>query len=100
VPYNKGFGTGYCNINGRPVGLHNPYRNPWPSRRRRKNISEEKEVFELITNHPKAFIFDPVCRMIIPDAANAVQHPEIPDTLFFSDHCMDIYRRNKEVGDN
>ncbi len=40
-----------------------------------KNISEEKEVFELITDHPKAFIIDPVCRMIISDSANAVQHP-------------------------
>ena len=40
-----------------------------------KNISEEKEVFELITNHPNALIIDPVCRMIIRDEANAVQHP-------------------------
>jgi class 3 adenylate cyclase/YHS domain-containing protein len=64
-----------------------------------KNISEEKEVFELITDHPKAFIIDPVCRMIIHDAANAVQHPEIPDLLFCSHHCMEIYRRNKEKQD-
>lgn len=40
-----------------------------------KNIREEKEVFELITDHPKAFIIAPVCRMIIRDSVNAVQHP-------------------------
>ena len=61
-----------------------------------KNISEEKEVFELITNHPKAYIIDPVCRIIIRDEANAVQHPEMAGLLFCSAHCMDIYRRNKE----
>jgi class 3 adenylate cyclase len=62
-----------------------------------KNISGEKEVFELITDHPKAFIIDPVCRMIISDEANAVQHPEIPDILFCSLHCMEIYLRNKGI---
>lgn len=60
-----------------------------------KNISEEKEVFELITDHPKAYIIDPVCRMIICDDANAVQHPEMAGILFCSSHCMDIYRKNK-----
>ena len=64
-----------------------------------KNISQEKEVFELIMDHPKAFIIDPVCRMIIRDSANAVQHPELADILFCSSHCMDIYRRNTEKQD-
>jgi YHS domain-containing protein len=57
-------------------------------------------VFQLITDHPKAFIIDPVCRMIISDSANTVQHPEMAGILFCSDHCMDIYRRNKGIGDN
>jgi hypothetical protein len=61
-----------------------------------KKISGEKEVFELITGHPKAFIIAPVCRMIISDEANAVQHPEMAGLLFCSAHCMDIYRRNKQ----
>jgi hypothetical protein len=39
-------------------------------------------VFELITDHPKALIIDPVCRMIISNEENAVQHPEIP--VFYS----------------
>jgi predicted nucleotidyltransferase len=30
VSISTGYGRGYCNINGRPVGLHGPYRNPWP----------------------------------------------------------------------
>jgi len=57
-------------------------------------------VFELITDYPKAFIIDPVCRMIILDKANAVQHPEMAGILFCSAHCMEIYRRNKGIGDN
>jgi hypothetical protein len=76
-----------------------PYRNPWPARHRRKNISEEKEVFEFITHHPSAFIIDPVCRVIIRDGANAVQHPEMAGILFCSAHCMEIYRRKKGMQD-
>jgi hypothetical protein len=76
-----------------------PYRNLWPAWRRRKNISEEKEVFELITHHPNAFIIDPVCRMIICNEANAVQHPEMVGILFCSAYCMDIYRRKKGMQD-
>jgi len=56
-------------------------------------------VFELITDHPKAFIIDPVCRMIISDEANAVQHPEMAGLLFCADHCMEIYLTNKEKQD-
>lgn len=65
-----------------------------------KNISEENEVFELITDHPKAFYIDPVCRMIISNEENAVQHSDIPDILFCSLDCMDIYRRNKGTDSN
>jgi class 3 adenylate cyclase len=65
-----------------------------------KNISEENEVFELITDHPKAFYVDPVCRMIISNEENAVQHPEIPAILFCSSNCRDIYLRNKGTGLN
>ncbi|HLG41695.1 MAG TPA: hypothetical protein VI461_18590 [Chitinophagaceae bacterium] len=65
-----------------------------------KNISKKKEVFELITDHPQTFIIDPVCRMIIRDTANAVQHPEMAGLLFCSLDCIDIYRRNNGIGDN
>jgi YHS domain-containing protein len=50
--------------------------------------------YKLITDYRKAFIIDPVCRMIIRDEANAVQHPEMAGLLFCSAHCMEIYRRN------
>ncbi|HWR32335.1 MAG TPA: hypothetical protein VN451_02320 [Chitinophagaceae bacterium] len=56
-------------------------------------------MFELITDHPKAFYVDPVCRMIIRDEENPVQHPEMAGILFCSAHCMDISRRNKRRQD-
>jgi len=62
-----------------------------------KNVSEEKEVFELITDHPKAFYIDPVCRMVISNEQNAIQHVDAPDTFFCSSSCLDIYRRNKTM---
>jgi adenylate cyclase len=62
-----------------------------------KNINEEKEVFELITDHPKAFYIDPVCRMVISNEQNAVQHADAPDIFFCSSSCLDIYRRNKAI---
>ena len=65
-----------------------------------KNLSEERELFELITDHPKAFIIDPVCRMIIGNVENAVTHSDLPDIFFCSSGCMDIYRRTKSVDSN
>jgi len=62
-----------------------------------KNVSEEKEVFELITDHPKAFYIDPVCRMVISNEQNAIQHADAPDIFFCSPSCLDIYRRNKAI---
>jgi len=62
-----------------------------------KNLNEEKEVFELITDHPKAFYIDPVCRMVISNEQNAVRHAEAPDIFFCSSSCLDIYRRNKAI---
>src|SRR5258706_14692528 len=60
-----------------------------------KNLNEEKEVFELITDHPKAFYIDPVCRMVISNERNAIQHADAPDIFFCSSSCLDIYRKNK-----
>ena len=62
-----------------------------------KNVSEEKEVFELITDHPKAFYIDPVCRMVISNEQNAIQHTDAPDIFFCSSSCLDIYRKNKAI---
>ena len=65
-----------------------------------KNLSEENEVFELITDHPKAFYIDPVCRMIISNEERAVRHSDLPDIFFCSSGCMDIYNRTKTVDSN
>jgi adenylate cyclase len=59
-----------------------------------KNLSEENEVFELVTDHPKAFYIDPICRMIICSEENAVNHSDHPGIYFCSSGCMDIYRKN------
>ncbi len=60
-----------------------------------KNISEEKEVFELISGHSKDFYIDPVCRMLIGKKESAVQHEDMPDIFFCSANCLDIYRKSK-----
>jgi hypothetical protein len=48
----------------------------------------------------KAFIIDPVRRMIIRDEANVVQYPGMAGLLFCSAHCMEIYRRSKGIDSN
>jgi adenylate cyclase len=62
-----------------------------------KNLSEEKEVFELIIDPPKYFHIDPVCRMLINEKENAVRHPEKPAVFFCSKNCFEIYARTQDV---
>ncbi|MGZ8557831.1 MAG: adenylate/guanylate cyclase domain-containing protein [Chitinophagaceae bacterium] len=56
-----------------------------------KNISKEKEVFELCIEERKIFYIDPVCRMLILDPQNAIQHPNEGDQYFCSSDCLEIY---------
>jgi adenylate cyclase len=56
-----------------------------------KNISEEKELFELAFTSDEIVIVDPVCRMIIKDLSAAVSHPLFKRTYFCSDNCMNAY---------
>jgi len=56
-----------------------------------KNISKEKEVFELCIGEMKPFYIDPVCRMMILDHKNAIPHPTDGDRYFCSADCLDIY---------
>ena len=56
-----------------------------------KNISEEKEVFELCIEDRRPFYIDPVCRMLILDPQNAIQHPNENDQYFCSSDCLKIY---------
>jgi len=57
-----------------------------------KNISEEKEVFELSNEDRRTFYIDPVCRMLILDIQNAISHPSEHDQYFCSTDCLEIYR--------
>src|ERR1700704_3386995 len=41
-----------------------------------KNLSEENEIWELVISDPKSFHVDPVCKMLINERENAIQHPE------------------------
>ena len=56
-----------------------------------KNISKEKEVFELCIEDRKTFYIDPVCRMLILDPKNAIPHPHDADRYFCSRDCLEIY---------
>ncbi len=56
-----------------------------------KNISKEKEVFEVCIEDRKAFYIDPVCRMLILDPKNAIPHPIEGDHYFCSSNCLGIY---------
>ena len=56
-----------------------------------KNLTEEKEVFELFIAHSKPFYIDPVCRMLILDINNAIAHPTDSDQFFCSADCLEVY---------
>jgi class 3 adenylate cyclase/YHS domain-containing protein len=56
-----------------------------------KNISKEKEVFELCIEDKRTFYIDPVCRMLILDPTNAIQHPNKGEHYFCSPKCLEIY---------
>jgi len=56
-----------------------------------KNISKEKEVFELCIEDRKSFYIDPVCRMLILEPKNAIPHPHEGDKYFCSPDCLEIY---------
>ncbi len=56
-----------------------------------KNVSKEKEVFELCIEDKRTFYIDPICRMLILDPKNAIQHPNKEDHYFCSPKCLKIY---------
>ena len=63
-----------------------------------KNISEEKEMTELVNPKATAFLVDPVCRMLILDKTAAYQHPEDPDLLFCSEECLHTFSNKQPTG--
>lgn len=60
-----------------------------------KNISEEKEMFEIRNENKNSFFIDPVCRMQILDLSKATKHSDSEDIFFCSPGCLDIYVRNE-----
>jgi adenylate cyclase len=56
-----------------------------------KNVTEEKEVFEVLASREGFLRIDPVCRMLILSEERAVRHPGDPSLYFCSDHCLSAY---------
>lgn len=59
-----------------------------------KNVSEEQEVYELISAEPAQIYIDPVCKMQITHKENATPHPDRSNIFFCHQSCLDTYRRN------
>lgn len=56
-----------------------------------KNISEEKEITEIVGDTSNSFFVDPVCNMLILNKEVATKHPA-SDQMFFCSHvCRDIH---------
>lgn len=60
-----------------------------------KNISGEKEVFEIISDEKRFLAIDPVCRMLIQAEDKAIRHPVYNEIFFCSKNCMNIYDSSK-----
>jgi adenylate cyclase len=60
-----------------------------------KNISGEKEVFELSMEKTKTNYIDPVCRMLILNPQNAIHHPNEDELYFCSSQCLELYSENQ-----
>lgn len=58
-----------------------------------KNLNEEKEIFMISPEFKSLFFVDPVCRMLLLDANNAIKHPESNDIFFCSTDCLNIYTK-------
>jgi len=56
-----------------------------------KNISGDKEVFEIISDEKGFLAIDPVCRMLIQQENKAIRHPVHNDIFFCSKNCLNIY---------
>lgn len=56
-----------------------------------KNVSIEKEVFELSIENRDSVYIDPVCRMLILDPHTAISHPTENGQYFCSSECMGLY---------
>jgi YHS domain-containing protein len=61
-----------------------------------KNISGEKEVFQILSDQASFLAIDPVCRMLILSEREAIPHPVHKEIFFCSDKCLNTYDSMKK----
>lgn len=59
-----------------------------------KNIIGKKQIFEVRNEKSKPNYIDPVCRMLIVNPQNAIQHPNEHELYFCSSPCLEAYQGN------
>jgi class 3 adenylate cyclase/YHS domain-containing protein len=59
-----------------------------------KNVSIEKEIFELHIENRKSVYIDPICKMLIQDTDKAIAHPAEEGKYFCSPDCLAKYNAN------
>ncbi len=64
-----------------------------------KNVTDEKEIFEIALEKPTHFYIDPICKMIVKKEDTSISLPNQSDVLFCSQNCLEIYLRNEITGD-
>ncbi len=65
-----------------------------------KNVHSKKEVFELGNGHNKTFYIDPICRMLVLEPEQAIQHPTEKGLYFCSSACLDMYEHRTKLSLN
>jgi len=61
-----------------------------------KNVSEEKELFQLNFETQSGISIDPVCRMLIRKTEAAIKHPATPNLFFCSKECLEIHMNRQD----
>lgn len=56
-----------------------------------KNITEEYEVYELVSENQPQFHIDPICKMQIDHTRKAIPHPDRSNIFFCHQGCLDTY---------
>jgi len=62
-----------------------------------KNISEEKELFELNIANKNGNYIDPVCRMLILNPETAFRYPNKDHIYFCSSQCLEVYKAGQSL---
>ncbi len=64
-----------------------------------KNVSEEREVFEIAIEKPEGLHVDPVCRMLLTEPEKRISHPVRSDLFFCSANCLEIFMERQISSD-